>query len=120
MISYGVNYDGSPVGDGLTPSREMEQPVYYWDPVIAPGGMTFYRGDRFAGWTGDVLIGAMNPDGLVRLELDDRQARRRRGTASRRRRPRPRRRDGPDGALLLLIDAEDGKLLRLTPSNLTQ
>jgi glucose/arabinose dehydrogenase len=47
----------------------MEQPVYYWDPVIAPSGMVFYTGDAFPGWKGSVLIGSMQPGALVRLEL---------------------------------------------------
>lgn len=115
VISYGVNYDGSPVGDGLTAATGMEQPVYYWDPVIAPGGMAFYPGGMFVDWEGDLLIGAMNPGALVRLRIDSSGL-----VASEERllTDQGRIRDvavAPDGALLLLVDAEDGRLLRVTP-----
>jgi glucose/arabinose dehydrogenase len=121
VISYGVNYDGSPVGDGLTRALDMEQPVYYWDPVIAPGGMTFYDGELFPEWKGDLLIGSMKPGGLVRLALvDDTTAGARRVSGEERFLVGEGRvRDveqAPDGALLLLIDADDGALLRVTPA----
>lgn len=115
VISYGVNYDGSPVGEGLTAAAGMEQPVYYWDPVIAPGGMTFYPGGMFIDWEGDLLIGAMKPGALVRLGIDSSGL-----VASEERllTDQGRIRDvavAPDGALLLLVDADDGRLLRVTP-----
>ena len=69
IISYGENYSGSPVGKGITARDGMEQPVYYWDPVIAPGDMTVYTGDLFDGWRGDILIGSLNPGGIVRLKM---------------------------------------------------
>jgi glucose/arabinose dehydrogenase len=121
VISYGVNYDGSPVGDGLTRALDMEQPVYYWDPVIAPGGMTFYDGELFPEWKGDLLIGSMKPGGLVRLALvDDTTAGAMRVSGEERFLVGEGRvRDveqAPDGALLLLIDADDGALLRVTPA----
>jgi aldose sugar dehydrogenase len=117
VITYGENYDGTPIGDGIASAQGMEQPVYYWDPVIAPGGMTFYRGALFAGWKGDLLIGSLTPGALVRLELaDDKKT-----VAGEERllTDRGRIRDvveAPDGALLVLTDAEDGKLLRVTPA----
>src|SRR5690606_28209485 len=67
--TYGVEYSGQPVGDGITQLEGTEQPLYYWDPVIAPGGMTFYDGQMFSDWQGDLLIGGM-AGALVRLELD--------------------------------------------------
>lgn len=92
----------------------MIQPVYYWDPVIAPSGALFYRGDLFREWRGDLLIGAMNPPGLVRLRLqndrvvgEDRvlpDLGRIRDLA-----------EGPDGAIWLVTDANNGSLLRLVP-----
>lgn len=116
VISYGVNYDGSPVGDGLTAAAGMEQPVYYWDPVIAPGGMTFYSGGMFVDWEGDLLVGAMNPGALVRLTIDSAGL-----VASEERllTDLGRIRDveeAPDGAVLLLVDADNGRLLRVTPA----
>ncbi len=68
IVSYGVNYNGSPVGDGIASLAGIEEPVYYWDPVIAPGGMVFYEG-TYLDWQGDLFIGSLNPGALVRLKL---------------------------------------------------
>lgn len=68
FVSYGVNYSGRAIASGKAVLDGTEQPVYYWDPVIAPAGMTFYDGP-FADWRGDLLIGSLNPGGLVRLKL---------------------------------------------------
>ena len=72
VISYGENYNGSDVGEGIAARDGMEQPVYFWDPVIAPGGMDFHAGDAFGAWNGDILIGSLYPGGVVRLSLDGR------------------------------------------------
>ena len=116
VISYGENYNGSPVGEGVTAQEGMEQPVYYWDPVIAPSGMAFYDGEMFPDWQGDALIGSLTPGALVRLELEGgrvvgeerllEDAGRIRDVAV-----------APDGAVLLLTDAGNGALLRLTPED---
>ena len=71
VITYGINYNGSPVGQGITQRDGMAQPVYYWDPVIAPSGMATYTGDLFERWRGDLLIGGLKAEGLVRLKLRD-------------------------------------------------
>ena len=93
----------------------MTEPRYYWDPVIAPGGMLFYEGEAFADWRGDILIASLVPGALVRLELDgDRVAGEERLLPD-----RGRIRDlgeTADGAILALVDAENGAILRLTPS----
>lgn len=70
VVSYGINYRGSDVGEGRARAPEFEEPVYYWDPVIAPGGMGFYDGP-YADWQGDLLIGSLNPGALVRLKISD-------------------------------------------------
>ena len=112
IISYGENYDGKPIGKGLTAAKGMEQPVYYWDPVIAPSGMTFYRGAMFPDWQGDLLIGGLRAGSLVRLKLQgDRVVGEQRLVEG-----IGRVRDvevAPDGALLVLIDADPGQLIRL-------
>ena len=69
VISYGINYNGNPIGSGEAVREGMEQPVYYWDPVIAPGGMEFYAGDVFPAYEGDVLIGGLVAAGIVRLSI---------------------------------------------------
>jgi glucose/arabinose dehydrogenase len=114
VISYGENYDGSPVGSGESAAEGMEQPVYYWDPVIAPGGMTFYDADLFPDWRGDLLVSSLNPGALVRLELDGARV----TGEERLLTDQGRIRDvevAPDGAVLALVDAPDGQVLRLTP-----
>jgi glucose/arabinose dehydrogenase len=94
----------------------MEQPVYYWDPVIAPGGMLFYDAALFADWRGDALIASLNPGALVRLELEgDRVTGEERLLTD-----LGRIRDvetAPDGALLLLTDSPAGSVLRVTPAD---
>lgn len=113
IVSYGENYVGTPIGSGQSSAPGIVEPRYYWDPVIAPGGFTFYDGDLFD-WQGDVLAGSLNPGGIVRLTLEgDRVT----GEA-RYLEDQGRVRDvdvDHDGALLLLIDASDGRLLRITP-----
>ena len=113
VISYGVNYDGSPVGSGRAVQDGMEQPVYYWDPVIAPGGMAFYDGG-YADWQGDLLIAGLNPGSLTRLRLDGERV----IGEERLLQDVGRVRDVEvlaGGSLLVLIDAAEGQVLRVTP-----
>ncbi len=114
IISYGVDYSGARIGVG-TARPGMEQPVYYWDPVIAPSGALFYTGDRFPAWRGDFFIGSLQPGGLVRLRLlDGHVAAEERYTLT----PNDRIRDvrqGPDGLIYLLTDEANGRIVRLEP-----
>ncbi|WP_319529712.1 PQQ-dependent sugar dehydrogenase [uncultured Cohaesibacter sp.] len=115
VIAYGVNYSGTPVGQGITARDGMEQPVYYWDPVIAPSGMVFYEGELFPEWRGDVLIGGLASRALVRLKLDGErvvgEARYIEGSG----RIRDVDVDATDGSIIVLTDAGNGALVRLTP-----
>ena len=70
-VTYGEDYSGAPIGEGITQKAETEQPVYYWDPVIAPSGMAYYDGDAIAGWNGAFIVGGLVSQGLVVLHLDD-------------------------------------------------
>jgi glucose/arabinose dehydrogenase len=93
----------------------MEQPVYYWDPVIAPSGMIFYTGDVFPDWKGSILVGSLTPGLLVRLVMKDgRVAREERYLSELNERIRDVR-QGPDGFVYLLTDSRDGRLLRVGP-----
>jgi glucose/arabinose dehydrogenase len=93
----------------------MEQPVYYWDPVIAPSGMIFYTGDLFPDWKGSILVGSLTPGLLVRLVMKDgRVAREERYLSELNERIRDVR-QGPDGFVYLLTDSRDGRLLRVGP-----
>jgi aldose sugar dehydrogenase len=115
LITYGLDYSGAKIGEG-TAKPGMEQPVYYWDPVIAPSGMVFYTGDAFPDWKGSILIGSLTPGLLVRLTLKD-------GGVVREERYlgdlRERIRDvqqGPDGLIYLVTDSRDGRVLRVRAS----
>ena len=69
-IAYGIEYRGGPITGGITQQEGMEQPLYYWDPIIGPSGMTFYTGNLFPEWKGNLFVGAMAGQHLVRLVLD--------------------------------------------------
>jgi glucose/arabinose dehydrogenase len=113
-IGYGEEYSGraihaSPQAPGL------EQPVYYWDPVISPSGLAIYSGDLFPGWKGNLFVGALSGKALVRLVVEgDRVVGEERLLKDRGERIREVV-QGPDGALWLLTDGSNGKLLRLAP-----
>jgi glucose/arabinose dehydrogenase len=112
-ITYGIDYNGRPIEAGITSREGLEQPVYYWDPVIAPSGMIFHSGKLFTAWRGDALIGGLASNSLTRLTLDgDRVASEERIAIDGRVRDVA---EGPDGAVYLAIDANDGRILKLTP-----
>ena len=114
VISYGRHYSGGKIGDG-THKAGYEQPLYYWDPSIAPSGMAFYTGDAFPEWQGDLFVGSLKFGLLVRLDMDgDRVTAEERlleGLDDRVRDVR----QGPDGLIYLLTDDYDGRILRLEP-----
>ena len=115
-ISYGIEYAGPKIGQGITQAPGMEQPLYYWDPVIAPSGMAFYDKDLFPAWKGSLFIGAMKPGHLARLTLDGSRVV---GEERLLENLGARIRDvnvGPDGALYLLTDEDNGKVLKLVPA----
>jgi glucose/arabinose dehydrogenase len=114
VITYGVEYSGWKIGEG-TAKRGMEQPVYYWDPVIAPSGATFYTGNAFADWRGDLLVGSLTPGGLVRLRMADGRVTEETRYAIDGERVRDVR-QGPDGMIYLLTDSSRGRILRLEPA----
>jgi len=115
IITYGLDYNGRAIGKGLTAQGGMEQPVYYWDPVIAPSGMAFYRGKLFSEWQGDLLVGGLASQALVRLTLVDGRV----TGEVRYLQGQGRIRDvdiAKDGAIMILTDAENGALIRVTPA----
>jgi aldose sugar dehydrogenase len=113
--AYGEEYSGSPIPGATTAREGMEQPVYYWDPVIAPSGAQFYSGDAFPAWKGNLFVGGMKDTQLVRLVLkDDRVAGEEHLLADRGQRVRDVR-QGPDGALYIVTDQENGELWRIAP-----
>jgi glucose/arabinose dehydrogenase len=115
VIGYGIDYSGAKIHDS-TSKTGMEQPVKYWVPSIAPSGMAFYEGALFPAWRGNLFVGALAGQMLVRLTLDGERV------TGEERLLRPLRerirdvRSGPDGALYLLTDRTDGRILRLAPA----
>jgi aldose sugar dehydrogenase len=115
VIGHGIDYSGVKIHEA-TQKAGMEQPVKYWAPSIAPSGMAFYAGDLFPAWRGNLFVGALAAQILVRLELDGdkvvREERLLRDLGQRIRDVRT----GPDGALYLLTDASAGRILRVVPA----
>ena len=115
VIGYGVNYDGTKAHE-TTSKPGMEQPVKYWVPSIAPSGMAFYTADLLPKWKGNLFVGALKFQLLVRLELDGekvtKEERLLQDLGERIRDVR----QGPDGALWLLTDSGNGRVLRVTPA----
>ena len=113
-IGYGEEYSGRPIHRS-TQAQGMEQPVYYWDPVISPSGMVIYSGELFPEWRGNIFIGGLSSKALVRLTMKgDRVTGEERLLRERDARIREVA-EGPDGSLYLLTDSENGSLLRITP-----
>ena len=112
VITYGRDYSGSKIGEGVM-KEGLEQPVYYWDPIIAPSGLVFYTGNAFPGWKGSALIGGLASESLVRLTFTN-------GAVSSEERfdMDDRIRDvqqGADGLIYLITDSGSGRILRVRP-----
>jgi glucose/arabinose dehydrogenase len=115
VISYGVDYSGAKIGEG-TKKAGLEQPVYYWDPSIAPSGMAFYTGDKFPAWRGSILVGALAGKLVSRLETNGNRVT---GEERMLQQFGERIRDvrqGPDGLVYLLTDSRNGRILRMKPA----
>lgn len=114
VITYGIDYPGGPIGEGITAQEGMEQPIYYWDPVIAPGDMTFYEGTLFP-WAGDLLISGL-AGYIVRLELDGERVVGEERLLDDLGRIRDIQ-EARDGSLWVITDDGDGVLARITPAS---
>nr|WP_317623051.1 PQQ-dependent sugar dehydrogenase [Thiohalomonas denitrificans] len=114
LVSWGSHYDSRNIPD--PPTRpELAQSLYQWTPVIAPSGMTFYTGGQFSEWQGNILVGGLVAQAIVRLSQDGEQI-----TEEERIELDARIRDvvqGMDGAVYALTDQTNGKILRLTPAD---
>ncbi len=117
-IAYGIEYRGGPITGGITQQAGMEQPLYYWDPIIGPSGMIFYTGTLFPAWKGNLFIGAHGTNDLVRLVLDGEKV-----IGEERLlkdlQPKPERirdvRQGPDGAIYMVTNSATGRMIKLVP-----
>lgn len=113
--SYGEQYSGRPIPDSRPQREGMRQPIYYWDPVIAPSGAQWYEGSAFPEWRGDLFVGSLQQQELVRLEIEgDRVTGEEHLLGDRGQRIRDVR-QGPDGALYVVTDEADGELWRIAP-----
>jgi len=114
VITYGVDYSGEKIGVG-TAAPGYEQPLFYWDPSIAPSGLAVYEGEMFREWQGDLLVGALKFQLLSRLDRDasgkiGKETRMFEGTFGRIRDVKV----APDGSIWLLTDEDDGQVIRLS------
>jgi len=117
VVSFGVNYDGTPVGSGDSDGDGFSDPIYQWTPVIAPSGMIIHSGTGFPEWEGDLFVGGLASTALVRLELDGEAVTseerlledlglRIRDVA-----------EGPDGSVFVITDERNGEILKLAPAS---
>ena len=114
-ITYGIEYNGNTIGDGITQHEGMEQPVYYWDPVLSPSGMTFYSSNAIPEWENNLFIGGLSSKHIARLVIRDNKVV---GEERLLEDQNERIRDveeGSDGALYAVTDS--GKLFRIAKSN---
>jgi glucose/arabinose dehydrogenase len=116
-VTYGIEYRGAPINEGITAREGTEQPAYYWDPSIAPGGMTVYEGAMFPGWRGNLLVAALRDKHIARLVVEGGRivgeerlltdlGERVRDVAV-----------AADGAVWVVTDETNGKLVRLAVAN---
>ncbi len=115
VISYGEEYSGEPIPGNITQREGYEQPVYYWDPVIAPSGAQFYTGNAFPSWRGSLFVGALREQRLVRLVIRDNRVVGEEHLLTERGQRIRDVRQGADGALYVLTDQSDGELWKITP-----
>ncbi|WP_293367897.1 PQQ-dependent sugar dehydrogenase [Nevskia sp.] len=115
VITWGVNYDGQPIGIG-TEKAGMEQPLTYWKPSIAPSGMAFYTADRFPQWRGNLFVGSMKFGYLNRIELDGTRIVAQEKLLTEVDQRIRCVRQGPDGYLYVTTDSPQGRVLRLEPA----
>ncbi len=116
VITYGIEYSGMKVGQGETARPGMEQPVYYWDPVIAPSGMVFHSGRLVPEWQGNVFVGGLGSMKLVRLQLQDDKVVGEEWLLQDRHQRIRAVKEGPDGALYVVTDGPGAVLLRIAPA----
>lgn len=116
VITYGRDYSGAKIGIG-TAKEGMEQPLYYWDPSMAPSGAAFYTGDLFAGWKGNMLVGGLTSRALHRVVFDGETPVAEELLLKDQGHPIRDVRVGPDGAVWVMTDEDNGLILRVVPAS---
>ena len=115
IISYGEEYSGEPIPGNITAKAGLEQPVYYWDPVIAPSGAQYYTGSAFPEWRGSIFIGGLASERLVRVVIKDNRVTGEEHLLMDRGQRIRDVRQGPDGALYVVTDESNGELWKIAP-----
>jgi aldose sugar dehydrogenase len=115
LVTYGEEYSGDPVPGAVTTREGYEDPVYYWDPVIAPSGAQVYTGDAFPAWRGSLFVGGLVEKRLVRLVIKDNGVAGEEHLLTDRGQRIRDVRQGPDGALYVVTDQPNGELWKITP-----
>ncbi len=119
VVSYGVNYDGTPVGTGESSAPGMEEPIYQWTPVMAASALLFSPGAAFPEWKGDLFNGGLAATTLVRLELDGRNVTHEEQLLEDLGLRICAVEQGPGGELYVLTDEDNGEVLRISPAGET-
>jgi glucose/arabinose dehydrogenase len=114
-VTYGIEYSGAPVPGAVTAREDVTQPVYYWDPVIAPAGLAVYTAEAFPAWRGSLFVGGLGSRSLVRLVLDGARVTGEEHLLGDRGQRVRDVRQGPDGALYVVTDERSGELWRIAP-----
>ena len=115
VVTFGEEYSGDPVPNSVTTKEGFVDPVYYWDPVIAPSGAQFYTGSAFPEWKGNLFVGGLRSQALVRLRIENNRVTGEEHLLSDRKERIRDVRQGPDGALYLVTDASNGELWKISP-----
>ena len=115
IISYGEEYSGEPIPGNITARAGLEQPVYYWDPVIAPSGMEYYTGNAFPAWRGNIFVGGLASQRLIRLVMKDNRVVGEEHLLNDRGKRIRDVRQGPDGSLYVVTDESGGEVWKITP-----
>lgn len=113
-VAYGEEYSGAALPT-VTAKEGTEQPVYYWDPVIAPSGAQWYSGDAFPAWKGNLFVGGMKDKFLVRLVVENNKVTGEEHLLTDRGQRVRDVKQGPDGALYIVTDQKDGEVWRVSP-----
>jgi aldose sugar dehydrogenase len=115
VVTFGEEYSDDPIAGAVTARAGYENPIYYWDPVIAPSGAQFYTGDAFPAWRGSLFIGSLKEKRLVRLVIKDNRVTGEEHLLTERGQRIRDVRQGPDGALYIVTDETNGELWKITP-----
>jgi glucose/arabinose dehydrogenase len=115
VITHAIDYPGEIIGEGAVARAGMEQPQYYWDPVIAPSGLAFYKGNLFPKWKNSVFVGGMRGVAVYREEMNGNQVVAEEPLLADMKLRMRDVRVGPDGAVYVLSDGPAAKLMKLTP-----